>query len=234
GYVLTGSDDGTLKLWDIATARLVRTFAGHKGSVTAVELSADGTRVLTGSEDKTIRLWEIATGRLIRTSYAHLDAGNVGNGVSSVALSPDGRRLLSCSAGEGAAKLWDAETGRLVRVFRHAKGAIYNGVTSAVFSPDGTRLATGGGGGGGGGKIVNLWDTETGQLVQAFGEYSPTFMYRVKLAFSPDGARILVGDNKTLKVWNTAKGTLIYILSSDGLGAGQSGLGSMGPAIVAF
>ena len=141
-HLLTGSEDGTLKLWDLATTRLVRTFSGHKGEVTVVALSPDGSRALSGGKDKTIRLWEVATGRLIRTIYAHLDSSS---DVGSVAFSPNGRRLLSSSRGEGAAKLWDADTGRLVRTFRHStKSAFHSNVTAAVFSPDGTRVATGG------------------------------------------------------------------------------------------
>ncbi len=77
-HVLTGSKDGTLKLWDLATTRLVRTFVGHKGEITAVALSPDGSRALSGSEDKTVRLWEVATGRLMRTIYAHLDSSQRG------------------------------------------------------------------------------------------------------------------------------------------------------------
>jgi WD40 repeat protein len=209
-HVLTGSQDGTLKLWDIAAARLVRTFVGHKGDITAVVLSPDGTRALSGSKDKTIRLWDVSTGRLIRTVYAHLDSSSE---VTSVGFSLDGRRLLSSSAGEGAAKLWDAETGRLVRMFRHARGSLEAGVTSAVFSPDGVRLATAGAGD----KIVNVWNADTGQLLQAFGEASNDFIYRARLAFSPDGTRVLVGDNGSLRIWDAAKGTLLHTLGTKGL-----------------
>jgi WD40 repeat protein/uncharacterized caspase-like protein len=210
GHVLTGSADGTLKLWDIGATRLVRTFVGHKRNVTAVALSTDGSRALSGSEDKTIRLWEVATGRLIRTIYAHLDSLDK---VTSVAFSPDGRRLLSSSPGEGAAKLWDAETGRLVRMFRHAKGSLRSGVYSAVFSPDGTRLATAGTGD----QLTNIWNTETGQLIQAFGEPARDFLFQAKVAFSPDGARVLVGDNASLRLWDADKGTMIRMLGTQGL-----------------
>ena len=227
-HLLTGSADGTLKLWDVATTRLVRTFSGHKGDVTAVALSPDSTRALSGSKDKTIRLWEVATGRLIRTIYAHLDSTR--GEVSSVAFSPDGKRLLSSSGGEDAAKLWDAETGRLVRMFQHAKGSLNSGVTSAVFSPDGTRMATGGAGD----KIVNLWNTETGQLVQAFGDYPATFSYQVRLAFSPDGTRLLVADNTTLKVWEAATGTLVLGLRADDPGESRRRLGGRVATLVAF
>jgi WD40 repeat protein len=105
-----------------------------------------------------------------------------------------------------------------------------SGVTSAVFSPDGTRIATGGAGD----KIVNLWNAETGQLVQAFGDHPPTFSYRVRLAFSPDGARLLVADNTTLKVWEAAKGTLIHSLRGDDPGEGRRRLGGLGTTFVAF
>ena len=130
-----------------------------------------------------------------------------------MAFSPDGRRLLSSSSGEGAAKLWDAETGKLVRMFRHAKGSLLAGVTSAVFSPDGTRLATGGAGD----KMVNIWSAETGQLLKAFGEPGRDFIYRVRLAFSPDGTRVLVGDNSSLRIWDAANGTPVHTLGTKGL-----------------
>ncbi len=209
-HVLTGSKDGTLKLWDIATTRLVRTFVGHKRDITAVALSPDGTRALSGSEDKTVRLWEVATGRLIRTIYAHLDSRNE---VASVAFSPDGRRLLSSSGGEDAAKLWDAETGRLVRMFRHARGSLHSAVHSAVFSPDGDRLATAGTGD----KLVNIWSAETGQLLQTFGEPARDFLFRAKAAFSPGGTRVLVGDNASLRIWDATTGTPLHTLGTQGL-----------------
>jgi WD40 repeat protein/uncharacterized caspase-like protein len=210
GHVLTGSKDGTLKLWEIATTRLVRTFVGHKGEITGVALSPDGTRALSGSKDKTIRLWDVATGRLMRTIYAHLDSHNE---VSSVAFSVDGRRLLSSSRGEDAAKLWDAETGRLVRMFRHARGSLRSGVNSAMFSPDGARLATAGVGD----KLVNVWSSETGQLLQAFGEPARDFLFRAAVAFSPDGTRVLVGDNASLRIWDAARGTPLHTLGTQGL-----------------
>jgi WD40 repeat protein len=221
-HLLTGSEDGTLKLWDLATTRLVRTFSGHKGEVTVVALSPEGGRALSGSKDKTIKLWDVATGRLIRTIYAHLDSSSE---VSSVAFSPDGKRLLSSSRGEGAAKLWDADTGRLVHMFRHStKLAFHSNVSAAVFSPDGTRVATGGVGD----HMVSLWDADTGQSLKTFGKLpDKTFGYRVNLAFSPDGTLLLAGDTESLKLWDTATGMPIRTLASHGLGVSgsMSGLG---------
>src|ERR1700741_1409424 len=53
---LSGSIDRTIKLWDAATGRLLRTFEGHARAVHSVALSPDGTRVLSGGDDNTLKL----------------------------------------------------------------------------------------------------------------------------------------------------------------------------------
>lgn len=65
--VLTGSKDGTARLWDASTGQEIRAFKGHEDRVTSVVFSPDGARVLTGSYDKTARLWDASTGQQIRT-----------------------------------------------------------------------------------------------------------------------------------------------------------------------
>src|SRR5262249_41740862 len=65
--VLSGGADSTLKLWDVATGRLLRTFQGHAGQVSSVVFSPNGARVLSGSYDNTLKLWDAATGELLRT-----------------------------------------------------------------------------------------------------------------------------------------------------------------------
>ena len=57
--VLTGSEDGTARLWDAETGREIRRFGGHSRGLTSVAFSPDGTRVLTGSGDNTARLWPL-------------------------------------------------------------------------------------------------------------------------------------------------------------------------------
>jgi len=64
---LSGSDDFTLKLWDINTGKVIRSFEGHTGGIYSVAFSPDGKTVLSGSDDKTLKLWDISTGKVIRT-----------------------------------------------------------------------------------------------------------------------------------------------------------------------
>jgi WD40 repeat protein len=64
-YALSGSEDRTIRLWDIETGNLIRTFEGHRRAVTSVAISPDNRYALSGSEDGTIRLWDINKGKEI-------------------------------------------------------------------------------------------------------------------------------------------------------------------------
>jgi WD40 repeat protein len=54
----SGSQDETIKLWNLKTGDLLRTLTGHKGSVRSVAISADGQTLASGSLDQTIKLWK--------------------------------------------------------------------------------------------------------------------------------------------------------------------------------
>ncbi len=60
---LSGSADKTLKLWEAATGRHLRTFSGDNDSVYSGAFSPDGRLVLSGSGDKTLKLWDLGLGR---------------------------------------------------------------------------------------------------------------------------------------------------------------------------
>jgi len=79
---LTGSHDGTARLWDLASGRCLQTLEGHTDQVWSVAIAANGRLALTGSFDGTARLWELASGRCVGA----LEGDN-----TSVALTPDGR-----------------------------------------------------------------------------------------------------------------------------------------------
>ena len=59
--LVSGSNDKTVKLWDVQTGGVIKTFNGHTDWVVSVSISADCTMIVSGSEDKTIRLWDIQT-----------------------------------------------------------------------------------------------------------------------------------------------------------------------------
>ena len=126
---LSGSDDTTVRIWDIETGRSIRVFKGHSGNIYSVAFSADGTRALSGSNDHTVRLWDVETGRSIRVFKGHSGL------VLSVTFNADGTRALSGS-GDHTLRLWDVESGRSIRVFEGHSAS----VRSVAFSADGTRV----------------------------------------------------------------------------------------------
>jgi WD40 repeat protein len=59
--VVSGSDDYTLRVWDMSTGQYTRVLGGHASLVTTVSVSPDGKQVVSGSYDKTLRMWDIST-----------------------------------------------------------------------------------------------------------------------------------------------------------------------------
>jgi WD40 repeat protein len=130
----TAGEDGTARLWDIATHRQIAAFsAAGTGALTAVAFSPDGKTFATAGEDGTARLWDIATGH---QAGVPLPAGTLG--VTAVAFSPDGKTLATASL-DGTARLWDVTTHSQIGA---SLPAGTKAVTAVTFSPDGETLAT--------------------------------------------------------------------------------------------
>ncbi|MCU7244286.1 MAG: WD40 repeat domain-containing protein [Microcystis aeruginosa WS75] len=186
--LVSGSDDKTIKLWDVETGQEIRTLKGHDDSVTSVNFSPDGKTLVSGSWDNTIKLWDVETGQEIRTLKGHDFY------VRSVNFSPDGKTLVSGSA-DNTIKLWNVETGQEIRTLK----GHYALVNSVNFSPDGKTLVSGSAD-----KTIKLWDVETGQEIRTLKGHD-SFVTSVN--FSPDGKTLVSGSwDKTIKLWNGSNG----------------------------
>jgi WD40 repeat protein len=120
--IVSGSEDGLVKVWDAATGRELLSFGGHTQFIMAVAFSPDGGRILTGGgqwgEGKhpgDVRIWDAVSGRLLLDLQGHEYC------VWSVAFSADGQRIVSCAGdwthGPGEIKVWNAATGEEVLTF---------------------------------------------------------------------------------------------------------------------
>jgi WD40 repeat protein/serine/threonine protein kinase len=131
--VASAGDDQVIKLWDLATRRVIRSLKPPPAAVSGLCFSPDGRQLVSGSDDGTIVFWSLETGTVIRTSRGDADT------VSHIQLSPDGH-LLAAGGQGGLIKLWDASTGNVRDSLPGHTGV----VRCVAFSADGQWLASGG------------------------------------------------------------------------------------------
>jgi WD40 repeat protein len=184
--LVTGADDGTARVWDVASGReRGRVAVAPTRGYLTFALSGDG-RTLAVGQDTRIRLFDAQTGRE-RTSPGHRGE------VVAVACSPDGRRIAT-GGSDGEVRVWDAATGRELRQFTDAEAR----PQALAFLPDGRGLAA-----------LNdrctlrVWDVETGERLRSVSCGPPLSA----AALAPDGRTVLTAfQEPQVRRWEVTTG----------------------------
>ena len=90
-HAVSAGYDKFVRLWDLRTAKVVRTFTGHDRAIYGLAVSPDGKRLISGGYDNSIRLWDLTSGDELRRYQAHTD------GINALAFTPNGRWAVSAS-----------------------------------------------------------------------------------------------------------------------------------------
>ena len=183
----SGSEDNTVKLWDVSNRRNIATLKGHTRLVTAVSFSPpDGILLVSGSDDNTIKLWDVSNRRNIATLKGHR------SWVSSVVFSPDGT-LLASGSDDNTIKLWDVASRQNIATLKgHTKN-----IHSVVFSLDGALLASGSRD-----NTVRLWDVAGRRNIATLKGHRNWVR---SVSFSPDRAILASGsEDNTVRLWDVA------------------------------
>ncbi|KAJ1472814.1 WD40-repeat-containing domain protein, partial [Baffinella frigidus] len=134
-WIVSGSEDMLVKIWDVETgaevSRFVRTLTGHSDKIQTVAISPDGKWVGSGSTDSLVKIWNAETGPELCTLTGH------SGWVWSTSFSPDGKRIVTGSE-DKLVKIWNVETGAEVSILEelHAgwpgDGVMFAGVGCSI------------------------------------------------------------------------------------------------------
>jgi len=216
--LVSGSDDGTIKLWDVQTGGVVKTFCGHKHWVYSVSISADCTMIASGSADKTVRLWNIQTeechcvieqqDRVEWVGFSPIEPPSLisvasnkvwqwslnGHQIrpahdgSHIAFSLDGTQVVLCYQEEVVVQ--KSDSGAIVAKY-HLVG---HGLRHGCFSPDGKLIAVSSVG------AAYVWDITSSDPhpIKTFHGHGSTI---TRLAFSSPSTLISSSADKSVKIW---------------------------------
>lgn len=188
--IASGSEDNTIKLWDLNTGECLATLEGHEAGVRAIAISPDGQLLVSGSADNTIKLWQLPSveNEPICPDPIYTLTGHSGD-VKCLSISRDGQ-ILASGSHDKTIKLWHLETGELkTTLVEH-----WREVNHIVISPDGRNLISCSGD-----ETIQVWNLETLKLLHSFVGHQGAVAVA---AISPEGQPIISSSwDHTIRVW---------------------------------
>ncbi len=184
GLLATASYDA-VRIWDAKKLgrRRLGKMTGSYGMIAAFH----PTRPQLATKGDIIRVFDLTDPKNPRES--HYIPGSLFKGSQALKYSPDGKYLAGLEW-RGPERLFDAETGKLVR----SLGPTDESRRACDFSPDGRWLATGSDQ-----KMVRIWDMQTGEAVAVLSGHSDWVNH---VQFTPDGRRLVTVCSQTVRVWD--------------------------------
>ncbi|KAF9222271.1 WD40 repeat-like protein [Gyrodon lividus] len=191
--VVTCSNDGTVRIWNVEDGEQEGTSMEHGDWVNGLAVTRDGKRILSGGGDNKMKVWDVETYEFIEEWEDHT------GGISCIAMSPDDQ--LVASAGHGGKIVI-----RKMKKGGQIKHAIQAGssVWSVSFSPNGEKVAAGVRDRHGG-HVIRVYDVESGKLILRPIKGHTKFVNCV--LWSLDGCRLFsASDDRSIRCWNSETG----------------------------
>ncbi|GAB6019682.1 hypothetical protein CHUAL_001238 [Chamberlinius hualienensis] len=186
-FLLSSSEDGTIRLWSLLTWTNLVCYKGHLFPVWDAKFSPYGYYFASCGHDRTARVWATELQQPLRILSGHV------SDVDCVEFHPNSHYVATGSS-DRTVRLWDISTGACVRLMTGHKGA----VQSLQFSNDGRFLASAGVD-----KSILIWDIAHGHLLTELKGHADTIY---SLRFSRDGNILASGGlDCCVKLWDSNK-----------------------------
>jgi len=196
-WAASGSEDKTVRIWDLEIGACRATLRGHKDTVFSVAITPDGKRVLSASFDKSVRVWDASSGRELAKLDGHTDK------VWSVIALRDNAHALS-GGYDKTLRLWGLATYTCLKTIKCGTNEADDVLSTAV-DPAETRALSGHRDG-----RIQLWDLKSGQCLAMLKGHSAAVM---SIQVTPDGRFAVSGSgDKTIKIWDLEAGACIGTL----------------------
>ena len=194
-FIISGSSDNSIKVWNILDLKEEFTLLGHTGHVKSVCSSSDGRFIISGSEDKTIKIWNVQEQRAEFTLIGHSDS------VNSVAVSVDNKFIVSGSS-DNTVRIWNMQGRREECILiGHTER-----VSSVAVSADTRFIVTGSID-----KTIKIWDVQGRREDFTLSGHMRGVL---SVDISPNGEFIVSGsDDNTIKIWSMLERKEVFTLS---------------------
>jgi PKD repeat protein len=199
--IVTGSSDGSIRLWDTNGSTLETLTPGHTDDVNALAWDATGSQLASASSDDTAIIWSVINGQpamLALTLSGHTDD------VNAVAWSPDNSRVATASS-DGSVLIWDLVSGTPSSPYAVGGGVELNAV---AWSPDGSIIVAGGSDGN-----IYVWDVASATPLTTISGHTDEVN---SVGFRPGTLQLLSGsDDDTIRIWDVSTATQLVNISSE-------------------
>ncbi len=183
-WLLSGSWDDSVRLWDMESGREIYRFDAPRSGINSVAISPDGKRMYAAGSDNVLRVWSLETGALLRTMAGHRSF------IQAIAVSPNGEWLATGGGYDppdmqldNTVRIWDANTGRLMRELSGHSQA----VMAVRFLSGGREIVSASLDG-----SIRVWRAADGKLLRRLEHGSPVR----SIAFSRDEAQLVTGGGR--------------------------------------
>ncbi|XP_046850672.1 apoptotic protease-activating factor 1-like [Xenia sp. Carnegie-2017] len=190
-YILSSSSDGTAKVWEAVSGKIIHTLDGRDDIITCCAFNKDDTEVLTTSYDKCVKIWQLGVNSFVKVEYKEHKQD-----VHCAAFSPTSNEVVSCSA-DSTLRVWDSGRGFTKAVCKGHDDV----VNWCSFSFNGLIVVSGSND-----ETVKVWKSDTGECLATTKKLGSFVSY---CCFHIDGCRVFASSGRHIWIINSSSGELV-------------------------